>query len=44
MGVRKISSKLVFIKGFENPMREIYSRQGWSGGCMTLQGQYFYRN
>lgn len=44
MGVRKISQKLVFISGLNNPMREIYSRQGWSGGCSTLDGQYFYRD
>lgn len=44
MGVRKISQKLIFIKGFENPMREIYSHQGWNGGCTTTDGQYFYKD
>lgn len=44
MGVRVISDKLVFIPGDNNPACEEYSNNGWSGGCMTMDGQYFYRD
>ena len=42
--VRKINQKLVFIDNSDDNMRELYSNNGWNGGCMTLNGQYFYRD